>query len=176
MSHPYILFTLDKTLYALPLAKVEQVIHAVELTPLPEGAHTFLGLVNIQERIVPVINIREILGLSQRDMMITDRIILSKTSSATVSFVADSVVGLVNLEKKEWDDAAPVFARDNGYLAGVAKYESRTVMMIDIEKLFSGQNTHQINRLAGDANAADTPDLNAGQIKTSGPTDALANA
>jgi purine-binding chemotaxis protein CheW len=175
MSRRYILFILDQSLYALPFANVEQVIHAVELTPLPEGADTFHGLVTIQERIVPVINIRKIFGLSQRDMAITDRIIISKTSSTTVGFVADGVEGLVNLEKKEWADAEPLFARKSCYLKGVAKYESQTVTMIDMEKLFSGQNTHQIKQLAGNVTASDTLDLNAGQIKTSEPSDALAN-
>ena len=54
----FIAFSLDAQRYALPLASVERVIRVVEITPLSKALDIVLGVVNVQGRVIPVINLR----------------------------------------------------------------------------------------------------------------------
>ena len=50
-------FTLDEQRYALPLYDVERVVHAAGVTLFPKAPEIVLGVVNVQGRIIPVVNI-----------------------------------------------------------------------------------------------------------------------
>ena len=58
---------------------------------LPEGQDFLHGLINMQGKIIPVINIRKHFYLPVREMDINDRIIISHASEITVAFVVDMV-------------------------------------------------------------------------------------
>lgn len=53
-----VVFRLDERRYALPLSVVERVIRAVEVTPLPKAPPIVLGAIDVQGRVVPVLNVR----------------------------------------------------------------------------------------------------------------------
>jgi len=106
LSDQYLIFMLDEKRYAIGLSSVEKVIRAVEMNMLPEGQDLLLGLINMQGRIIPVINIRKYLYLQSHEMDINDRIIISRAFELTVAFIVDagyskmvaaSLVGLVGL-------------------------------------------------------------------------------
>ena len=50
-----VVFALDDQRYALAFAVVEKVIRAVEITPLPQAPEIVSGAINVQGKIVPVV-------------------------------------------------------------------------------------------------------------------------
>jgi purine-binding chemotaxis protein CheW len=54
-----VVLTLDEQRYALHLSAVERIVRMVEITPLPKAPQIVLGVVNVQGRIVPIVNIRK---------------------------------------------------------------------------------------------------------------------
>jgi purine-binding chemotaxis protein CheW len=80
-----VVFTLDERRYALYLPAVERVVPAVEVTPLPNAPEVVLGVINVQGRIIPVINVRKRFGLRERDIEPNDRFILARTSRHVVA-------------------------------------------------------------------------------------------
>ena len=55
---PFVVFTLDEQRYALRLSAVERIVRAVEVIPLPETPKIVIGMINVQGRVMPVVNIR----------------------------------------------------------------------------------------------------------------------
>jgi purine-binding chemotaxis protein CheW len=66
LDHLFV-FSLDAQPFALPLAVVERVVRAVAVTPLPRMPQIILGVINLQGRIIPVINLRKLFGLEAAD-------------------------------------------------------------------------------------------------------------
>ncbi len=54
-----VVFAFDEQRYALHLSAVERIVRMVEITPLPKAPEIVLGVVNVQGRIVPIVNIRK---------------------------------------------------------------------------------------------------------------------
>ena len=75
LADQYLIFILDQKRFALGLSGVDKVIRAVELNPLPDNQDLLLGLINMQGRIIPILNIRKHFYLPSREIDVSDRII-----------------------------------------------------------------------------------------------------
>ena len=104
-SSQYFVFGLEDQRYALALAAVLRVIRAVELTYLPNAPDNLVGLLNMGGEILPVLNIRKRFSLVHHDVGIDDRIVICEAGARTVAFIADMVVGVVELASEEVDEA-----------------------------------------------------------------------
>ena len=85
-----LVFTLDDQQFALPLEVVERVIRAVAVTPLPSAPESILGIINMQGRILCVLNLRQRCRRPAREVDPDDWFILVHTPSRTVVLPVDS--------------------------------------------------------------------------------------
>jgi len=60
-----LVFILDEQRYGLDLDAVDRVVRAVAVTLLPDAPEVVLGIINVQGRIVPVINMRNCFRLHE---------------------------------------------------------------------------------------------------------------
>ncbi len=131
-----LIFTLDELRYALYLPVVEKVFRAVEITPLPRAPAIIYGVVNIQGRIIPVVNVRRRFRLPEREIELDDQMILAHTPRWTVALLADSIDGVKEFHK---EDLAP--ARDLlpglEYVEGVLKVPNGMVLIHDLDAFLS---------------------------------------
>lgn len=134
--HYIVLFTLDDQRYALRLDAVERVVRAVEITPLPKAPEIVIGVINVQGRIVPVVNIRRRFRLPERELKLSDQIVIARTSRRTVALVVDAVRGVTELSGKQivWpEDIVPQMQ----YVEGVVKLEDGLVLIHDLDRFLS---------------------------------------
>lgn len=145
-----LVFTLDEPRYALPLAAVERIVRAVEVTPLPKAPEIVLGAINAQGRVIPVVDVRRRFRLPAREMRLDDRFIIARTARRLVALAADDVAGVRELAPRALvsaEEALP-FA---GYLRGVAKLEDGLVLISDLDAFLSLDEERQLElALAGD--------------------------
>jgi purine-binding chemotaxis protein CheW len=90
-----LVFSLDDRRYALRLEAVERVVRAVEVTPLPDAPEIVLGIINVQGRIVPVINLRKRFQLRDREVRPSDQFIITSTFMRTYALATDAVHGVL---------------------------------------------------------------------------------
>jgi purine-binding chemotaxis protein CheW len=137
-DHAYqlVVFALDQQRYALHLSAVERIVQVVEVTPLPKASGIVLGVVNVQGRIIPALNIRKRFRLPDRDVNLSDRLIVATTSRRTVALVVDSVSGVVERPASEVVAAAKVLSNME-YVEGVAKLENGMVFIHDLDRFLS---------------------------------------
>jgi len=131
-----IVLTLDEQRYALHLSAVERIVRVVEVTPLPKAPEIVLGVVNVQGQITPVINIRKRFCLPEREMNLSDQLIIAHTSRRTVALVADAVSGVIERSEQEVIAAEKVLPGIE-YVEGVVKLEDGMILIHDLNKFLS---------------------------------------
>ncbi len=131
-----LVFTLDEYRYALHLSAVERVFRAVEITPLPKAPEIVSGVVNIQGRIVPVFDVRKRFRLPEREMDLSDWLILARTPRRSVALLVDSVRGVIESPKQDVV-ASQNFLPRVEYLEGVVKLQDGIVLIHDIDTFLS---------------------------------------
>jgi purine-binding chemotaxis protein CheW len=129
-------FSLDGQRYALALAAVEKVVRAVEVTRLPKAPDIVLGIVNVQGRVIPVINVRRRFRLPEREMALTDQIVIARTARRPVALVVDAVAGVLEYPEQEAVEARDILP-DVEYVEGVVKLEDGLILIHDLDRFLS---------------------------------------
>lgn len=129
-----LIFTLDDRRYALPVSSVDRVVRIVAVTLLPKAPDIVSGVINVQGRIIPVVNLRRRFGLPERELVLTDQLVVAHTARRTVALVADAVLDVI---------ACPVLVESAHivpgieYLAGVAKLDDGLILIHDLDRFLS---------------------------------------
>ena len=101
MPPQYLLFQLSETLCALPLANVERVLSAVEITPLPEAPNSVCGVINLAGEVVPVFALSRRFGLPERPVKLRDKLIVAcpagEQLARRVALLADEAQEVITL-------------------------------------------------------------------------------
>ncbi|MGA1977925.1 MAG: chemotaxis protein CheW [Bacteroidales bacterium] len=136
MTDQIVVFTLDELPYALSLNAVVRVIYAIEIRRLPEAPEIISGIINVQGRIIPVIDIRKRFGLAKREIDPDDRLIIADTGKRKVAILVDTVTGIRDLAPRQLAVAKEMlpFAE---HLRGVAKIDDQLILIFDLEQFLS---------------------------------------
>lgn len=136
MANRYIVFILDNQRYALHLPVVERVVRMVHITPLSSAPDIVLGIVNIQGRITPVINVRQRFNLPKREITLTDRLIFAQTERRRVALVADAVTDIVECFEHSLSSAEEILP-ELKYLEGIIKFKDGLILIHNLDKFLS---------------------------------------
>lgn len=90
-----VVFRLEGQRYAIPLAVVDRVIRAVEVTPLPGAPPIVIGLINIEGRMVPVLNVRRRFQMPEREISLTDHFLIVRSDGREVALIIDEAENVV---------------------------------------------------------------------------------
>ena len=131
-----VVFALEDQRYALHLSAVERIVRAVEMTPLPKAPEIVIGVINVQGRIIPVFNIRRRFHLPEREIELSDQLIIANTARRTVALVVDTVDGVIERLSEEITPADQVLPRIE-YVEGIVKLENGLVLIHDLDKFLS---------------------------------------
>jgi purine-binding chemotaxis protein CheW len=135
-SQNVLVFAIETQRFALPLAAVERVIRAVEVTPVPGAPDVILGVINLQGRILPVINTRKRLGLAERELRLDDHLIVAHTAARAVALVVDEVCDVSSLPHGSVV-ATENIAPGTQFIRGVARLDDSLVLIKDLEQFLS---------------------------------------
>lgn len=131
-----IVFSLDRQRYALPLHAVDRVVRMVAITPLPKAPDIVLGVVNIQGRVIPVINMRRRFSLPERAIALTDQLVVAHTALRPVALVADAVLDVIASPAQSLIAAEDVLPNIE-YVEGVLKLADGLILIHDLDKFLS---------------------------------------
>lgn len=135
-SNQYVVFTLDGQRYALYLSTVERIIRVVEITPLPKAPEIVLGIINIGGQIIPAVNIRKRFRLPERELNLSDVLIITQTPRRTVALMADDVSGVIEGPEQDITEAKEILPRME-YVKGVVKLKDGMILINDLDKFLS---------------------------------------
>ncbi|HEX3159713.1 MAG TPA: chemotaxis protein CheW [Gemmatimonadaceae bacterium] len=131
-----LLFTLDSHRFALPLDRVREIVHAVEITPLAGAPGVVEGVVDVRGAVVPVLDVRARFRLPARPVRLSDHLVLAEGAGRLVALRVDRAVGT--------DEVPPEAVTMPGandpamaHLAGVVTLDDGMVLVHDLDAFLS---------------------------------------
>ncbi len=131
-----VVFTLHDQRYALRLAAVDRIFRVVEITALPSAPEIILGVVNVQGRVIPVVDMCRRFQLPQRDIELSDQLIVAHTSQRTVALLVAAVVGVIDCAPSQIVAAAGILIHTR-YVDGVLKLDDGLILIHDLDTFLS---------------------------------------
>jgi purine-binding chemotaxis protein CheW len=140
-----IVFTLGGQRYALPLSAADRVVRMVAITPLPNAPDIILGVVNFQGRIIPVINMRRRFCLPEREVSLTDQLVVAHTARRPVALVTDAVLDVIACSAQSLIATENILPKVE-YLEGVVKLADGLILIHDLDKFLSLEEENSLDR------------------------------
>lgn len=122
----------------------------VDVTPLPHAPDGVLGVVNVQGRVIPVINVRRRFDLPEREINLTDQMVIAHTARRPVALVVDAVIGVLEYSEQEVVGPQDVLP-DLRYVEGVVKLDGELILIHDLDKFLSLEEETALDRAMEDA-------------------------
>ena len=144
-TNQLVVFTLSDRRYGLPLSAVERIVRVVEVTSLPKAPDIVLGVVNVQGRVIPVINVRRRFRLPEREMTLTDQMMIAHAARRLVALVVDSVTGVLEYSELEAVAAQDVLP-DLPYVDGVVKLDDGLILIHNLDTFLSLEEEDVLDR------------------------------
>ena len=143
-----IIFTLDEQRYGIPLDLVERVVRMVEITQLPTSPGFIHGVINVQGEILPVLDLRQRLGLPQRQVELSDQLIIIRSATRSFALMTDTACQVRECTQRMLTRTAEILP-DLPFLSGVVKFPDGLILLQDPEVLFSPCETKAFDELMG---------------------------
>lgn len=131
-----VLFKLGEQRYALPLAAVDRIVRAVEVTLLPNAPSIVLGMIDVAGLILPVLNIRRRFGLTEREVSLDDQFLIAHTARRGVALVIDAALGVIERSQRAIIGSAHIVSGIEQF-QGVVRLDDGLVLIHDLEKFLS---------------------------------------
>lgn len=141
-----IIFTLDEQRYGIPLDLVERVVRMVEITQLPTSPGFIHGVINVQGEILPVLDLRQRLGLPQRQVELSDQLIIIRSATRSFALMTDTACQVRECTQRMLARTAEILP-DLPFLSGVVKFPDGLILLQDPEVLFSPCETKAFDEL-----------------------------
>ncbi|MGE5371128.1 MAG: chemotaxis protein CheW [Solirubrobacterales bacterium] len=137
-SH-YVVFLLDRYRFALPVEHVERILRAVQVSHVPKAPDVVEGFINVQGRIIPVVNLRRQFYLPEKPIEIRDQFILARSERRTIAIVVDYVSNIVTRPESM---IVPTEELLSGlpYIQAVAKTEEGMILILSLENILSADD------------------------------------
>lgn len=138
-----VIFTLGDGCFALPGSDVKEILPFMEIFPIP-GAPGFIpGVINNRGDIESVINLNRFLDLPDSERTSASRILIAAKAGVRSGLIVDSVLDVVDIPV----DAIkpPLLTLDDAkkeLVTGEMRYGSRTVVVLDVSRLFGKLCAH----------------------------------
>jgi purine-binding chemotaxis protein CheW len=158
MSKPIQLvgFFLDGQEFALHLSSVESVVHIVEITPLPKVPDIVSGVIDYKGHIIPVMNVRRRFHLQEREIELSDQLIIADTSTRKVALLVDHVSRVVECLQGEIVKSKTILP-ELPYIEGVVKLEDGMILIHNLDQFLSLEEGKELDKAMKARSAKRTP-------------------
>ena len=125
-------FVLNNKFYAINIIKVKEVIHANNLTKLPDSHPAIAGLTLYRNKIITLIDLKYVLE-KQHKNEIESTIILCAFNKIEIAFSIDNVVGVHRIK---WEKITkPDDISINSLVIGNIILNNKIILLLDFEKI-----------------------------------------
>ena len=138
MTMQLLCFELADKEYAVGVAGVREVRRVRQVTPVPKAPDFVAGVINLRGRVVPVISLRKKLGLPPAPGAAFNRVLITELAGHLLGIAVDSVAGVLTLDGSAIEPPDELFKKCE-YLTGVGKAGRRLILLVDLERLLSGE-------------------------------------
>ncbi len=166
-GNQYVIFRLGETQFGVGINQVLRIVRLMPITRVPRAPHFLEGVINYHGQVVPVVDLRKRLALSDgEEYGDAARILIVELEASAegprlssvealsrvaqpIGMLVDVVVGISRLPDESIEPPPEMIAQVNGvYLTGVAhheyKNEKRLIVLLDLSRVLTVEEVAEV--------------------------------
>ncbi|GMV52087.1 MAG: chemotaxis protein CheW [Nitrospira sp.] len=122
--------------FAVDVLSVQEINRIAEVTRVPKTPPYVEGVINLRGRIIPVLDLRKLFGLTGAKQTTQTRIVVVSVQSRLVGLVVDSVEEVLRVPKSAIEPPPSVGTMvGSEFTQGVGRIEDRLLILVDLNRL-----------------------------------------
>lgn len=141
IEQKYLTFFLGEEEYGIPVLQVQEIVRIEKLIRLPHARDYFLGLMDIRNRVLPIVDLKARLAIQSEDEDRRgegDRAIIIEIQGRRIGLAVDQVSHVVRFPPESIDPGPPSLKSSaSRFITGVGKSNDEFVVLMNLNHLFS---------------------------------------
>ena len=140
-----VVFDLADEGYGVDISSVREIIRMQDITTVPRTPEFVEGVINLRGKVIPVVDLRKRFGFPESDVTKDTRIVVVDIGGQDIGVVVDSVTEVLRIGADAVEPPSSVITTaDSEYLLGIAKLDTRLIILLDLEQALSAMELANI--------------------------------
>src|SRR5690606_18682879 len=135
ISNKYVIFKLNKEYYGLEIDKVISIERMQTFTRIPNAPKYLKGVINLRGEVIPLIDLREKLNMSLKDIDKNTRIIVVNEKDIVAGLIVDSSSEVLEIYSENIDEVPSNENANMTYVRGIGKTKDRLIILLELSKV-----------------------------------------
>lgn len=136
-NEQFVVFKLDFETYLVSILQVKEILSFTKVTKLPSVEEYIEGVINLRGKLLPVLNLGEILGVYSKKEN-DKKIIVVDVGNRTIGCIVDEVTEVKTYKNDEIEKPPVEIVGENSFITGITKDENEIFILIDFVKIYGG--------------------------------------
>ncbi len=151
-----VVFGIGREEFGIDISRVREIVRLQNITAIPQSPDFVEGIVNLRGQIVPIVDLcRRFSIASVASGSVADesrrRIIVVNLDDQNVGVLVDGVSEILRIPDESVEPTPPIVAGGansaaSDFIRGVAKVESRLIIILDIDRMFTFEERSVLDR------------------------------
>ena len=122
--------------YGISILNVQEIRNLTDITRVPFAADFIKGVINLRGSVLPVIDLKQRLGLMDAPYTEKTRIVTVTVDEIHVGMLVDAVTEVITIDSKPVDTKKAVNNRENArFLSGIGNMYGRLIILLNLEEI-----------------------------------------
>ncbi|EAG2052705.1 chemotaxis protein CheV [Listeria monocytogenes] len=127
-------FTVGENLFCINVLKVKEIIHPLEVTPVPDSNPAIEGVSQVRGEIMPVVNLARVMKLPEIEPENT-KFIITELNQMKIVFRVDEVHRIQRISWEQIEEPEKLSIGLEELAVGIVKLDRNLVLLLDYEKI-----------------------------------------
>jgi len=142
-------FHIEEEEFAVDILNIQGINRMMNITRVPNTPAFVEGIINLRGQVIPVVNLRKRLGFPPKEPDKATRIIVVEIGKRVIGFIVDSVNEVLRISSSITEPPPPMVAGiDSEYITAVGKLDDRLLILLDLEKVLSGEELNVLENIS----------------------------
>jgi purine-binding chemotaxis protein CheW len=150
MEKQLVIFELASESYGIEIANVESIIKMQEITRVPKCPDFVEGITNLRGTVLPVIDLGKRFGIEDQARNNDTRIIVVGFDGMKIGMIVTAVSEVLTIDDSVIEPAPAIVTTINSsFIAGIARIDSKLIILLNLDQILSREEKAQTAKLAG---------------------------
>jgi purine-binding chemotaxis protein CheW len=139
-------FRIQEKNFSLPLSGIVEIIYFKLPMEVPQLKRPFKGVIDLRDKVIPVIDLRTLLEMSQAETGSPEHILIIKFKTTLMGLIVDKVKDVLYLNATQLQAASFENKEEQRYLKGIFKHQGELIMLLDIQRILDLETYEMANQ------------------------------
>ncbi|MBQ9305858.1 chemotaxis protein CheW [Butyrivibrio sp.] len=132
----YIIFKINKEVYAIDVKSVNNIIQMPKITQVPSSPKYYRGVINLRGEIIPVMSLRRRMNYDDDCFTSNSRIIILNIGEDNLlGIVVDEVNEVLDISSKDIEQPSQFIKNDASVVSGVGKIGDMIISILSVDSM-----------------------------------------